>query len=106
MLYDSVFDVFTNSTVFMLGEQSPRDLLWKPFSFVWIADRHVQNGLSEPSVLFLGMSLDEKRHPPLKADRGDAWNVWFLIVLFLDGVVLTFKVSIHSGNLRVRMEIS
>ena len=74
----------------MLGEQSPRDFLWKPFSFFWIADR--------PSVLFLGVSLDEKRHPSLKADRGKAWNVWFLIVLFLDEVVMTSKVSIHSGN--------
>ena len=98
VLCDSIFDVFTNFTVSMLGEQSPRDFLWKPFPFVWIADRHIQSGLSEPSVLFLGMSLDEKRHPSLKADRGEAWNVWFLIVLFLDEVVLTFKVSIHSGN--------
>ena len=98
VLCDSVFDVFTNSTVLMLGEQTPRDFLWKPFSFVWIADRHIQNGLSEPSVLFLGMSLDEKHHPFLKADRGEAWNVWSLIVLFLDEVMLTFEVSIHSRN--------
>ena len=36
------------------------------------------------------MSLDEKRHPSLKADRSEAWNVWSLIVLFLDEVMLTF----------------
>ena len=98
VLCDSPFDVFTNSTLFMLGEQSPRDVLWKPFLFVWIADRHIENGFSEPSVLFLGMSLDEKRHPSLKAHGGEAWNVWSLIVSFLDEVVLTSKVSIHSGN--------
>lgn len=97
MLCDDVFDVFTNSTVFRLGEQSPRDFLWKPFFSVWIADRHIQNGFLEPSVLFSGMRLDEKRHPSLKADPGKAWNVWSLIVSFLEEVVLTFKVSIHSG---------
>ena len=33
VLCDSLFDVFTNSTLFILGEQSPRDILWKPFFF-------------------------------------------------------------------------
>lgn len=98
VLCDSPFDVFTNSTLFTLGEQSPRDVLWKPFLFVWIANRHIENGFSEPSILFLGMSLDEERHPSLKADGGEAWNVWSLIVSFLDEVVLTSKVSIYSGN--------
>ncbi len=90
VLCDSPFDVSTNPTLFIFGEQSPRNVLWKSFSFVWIADRHIQNGFLEPSVLFLGMSLDEKRHPSLKADRSEAWNVWSLIVLFLDEVMLTF----------------
>ena len=90
VLCDSPFDVFANSTIFILGEESPRDILWKPFLFAWIADRHIQNGFLEPSVLFLGMSLDEKCHPSLKADQGETWNVWSLIVLFLDEVMLTF----------------
>lgn len=98
VLCDSPFDIFTNSTLFILGEQSPRDVLWKPFLFVWIADRHIQNGFSEPFILFFGIRFNEQRHPSLKADRGEAWNVWSLTVSFLDEVVLTFKVSIHSGN--------
>ncbi len=71
---DSVFDVFTNSTVFMLGEQSPRDFLWKSFFFVWIADRHIQNGFLEPFILLLGIRFNEQRHPSLEADRGEARN--------------------------------
>lgn len=98
VLCDSPFDVFTNSTLFILGEQSPRDVLWKPFFFVWIADRHIQNDFLEPFILFLGIRFNEQRHPSLEADRGEAWNVWSLTVSFLDEVVLTFKVSIHSGN--------
>ena len=98
VLCDSPFDVFTNSTLFILGEQSPRDVLGKPFLLVRIADRHIQNGFLEPFILFLGIRFNEQRHPSFKTDRGKAWNVWSLIASFLDEVVLTFKISIHSGN--------
>lgn len=66
--------------------------------FVWIADWHILKGFLEPSVLFLGMRLDEKRHPSLKADRCKARNVWSLTVSFLNEIMLTTKVSIHPGD--------
>ena len=44
VLCDSPFDVSTNPTLFIFGEQLSRNVLWKSFSFVWIADRHIQNG--------------------------------------------------------------
>lgn len=93
-LCDGVFDVFTNSTIFVFGgtiaERSP----WETFSFVRSACPERPFGaFCTSTILFLGMGLDEKRHPPLKANRGEAWHVCFLIALFLDEVVLTF---IHS----------
>ena len=51
--------------------------------------------LLRASALFSGMRLDEKRHPSLKADRGEAWNLWSQIISYLEEVVLTLKVFIY-----------
>ena len=51
----------------------------------------------EPSILVFGMCSDEKHNPSLEADRGKARDVRSLIVLLLDEVVLTLKVSIYPG---------
>ncbi len=41
------------------------------------------------------MSLDEEGNPSLEANRGKARDVWFLIVSFLDKVVLAPKISVY-----------
>jgi hypothetical protein len=95
VLHDMFLNFLSQFKVGDVGEQPAWDFFGETlFLVVWVADRHVQNGLLETLVFALWMRLDHNCGPYFEAFGCEAGYVGpFLEVVKLDKMVLRFYLS-------------
>lgn len=94
-----MLDAMPDLEVLLVGKESSRNFFGKSlFLVIRIANGHFQHGLLESLELGLGVSPNEKSDPFFKSDGCKSWYIWSLVVLLLDQMMLTSKISIHAGN--------
>ena len=99
MLRYRVRDIVANLVIATVWEQSSWNFLGKALvTIIWITDWHLQNSLPKSLEFLLGICLNEKRHPSLKANRRQSRYAGSRIVFLLHKMMLAFEVAIHSWD--------